>query len=57
MGCSYEGYSSAYIAINIPPELDLLHLRAYFIEHAATWEHADPTYDELFPGVGRATEG
>jgi hypothetical protein len=51
LGCTYEGSSPAYLAINIPPEVDLLHIRAFLIEHDATWEHADPTYDEMFPGT------
>ena len=49
LGCSYEGAASRYFSINLPPEADLQKVRAYLIEIAATWEHADPTYAELFP--------
>lgn len=49
LGCSYEGANRKYISINIPPTVKLDIVRNYLIEQDATWEHADPTYEELFP--------
>jgi hypothetical protein len=48
-GCSYEGANRNYISINIPPEVELQQVRFYLIERETQWEHADPTYDSLFP--------
>jgi hypothetical protein len=50
LGCSYEGANTAYICINVPPGTELMGIRKYLIDHDAEWEHADPTYAELFPG-------
>jgi hypothetical protein len=49
LGCSYEGANRGYIAINLPPRVDLEEVRGYLIGTDVEWEHADPTYDELFP--------
>jgi hypothetical protein len=49
LGCGYEGANRKYIAVNIPPAIDLNAVRDYLIALEASWEHADPTYDELFP--------
>lgn len=49
LGCSYEGADGSYLAINIPPGIELGTIRDYLIECGATWEHADPSYAELFP--------
>ena len=49
MGCSFEGANPAYIAVDIPPEVDLLKVREYLIKAKVQWEHADPSYDLLFP--------
>jgi len=49
LGCSYEGANGRYISVNIPPDADIDVVRKYLIDHDATWEHADPTYDALFP--------
>lgn len=49
LGCSYEGANRSYMAIDIPDK-GLLHaVRQYLIDKHAQWEHADPTYEELFP--------
>jgi hypothetical protein len=48
LGCSCEGANRRYISVNIPPDADLGVVRQYLIDHDATWEHADPTYDALF---------
>jgi len=49
LGCSYEGANSKYIAVNIPSPVDLNAVRDYLIKCQAQWEHADPTYAELYP--------
>lgn len=49
LGCSYEGANRKYLAINIPPPVKLEEIRSYLIEQDATWEHADPSYTQLFP--------
>jgi hypothetical protein len=33
----------------VPPSVELQTVRQYLIDQEAQWEHADPTYDELFP--------
>jgi hypothetical protein len=49
LGCSYEGANSKFFSITVPPGIDLDAVRHYLIEQNATFEHADPKYDELFP--------
>jgi len=49
IGCTYEGMSNKYVSVNIPPSVALDLVREYLIENNATWEHADPPYETLFP--------
>lgn len=49
LGCSYEGANPKYIVINVPHAVALTEVRSYLIDHDVQWEHADPTYDSLFP--------
>ncbi|MBN6152746.1 DUF4265 domain-containing protein [Xanthomonas sp. AmX2] len=49
LGCDYEGANPGYMSINIPPDVDLQMVRAHLARHAAQWEHADPTYESLYP--------
>lgn len=49
IGCTYEGMGNKYVSVNIPPSVALDSVREYLIESNATWEHADPTYETLFP--------
>jgi predicted acyl esterase len=49
LGCSYEGANGYYIAVNVPPGVELSAVRDHLIKCGATWEHADPTYSELHP--------
>lgn len=49
LGCDFEGANRKYISVNIPPNVNLETVHNYLIERNATWEHADPTYDLLFP--------
>jgi hypothetical protein len=47
LGCSFEGANREYISVNVPANADLQRVRRYLIDAGATWEHADPTFDEL----------
>ena len=49
LGCACEGGKSRFIAVDIPPAVDLMEIRQFLIGTGQKWEHADPTYDELFP--------
>ena len=49
MGCSFEGANPAYIAVDIPPAVDLLKVREYLTRMKVQWEPGDPNYDLLFP--------
>ena len=48
-GCAYEGANFRFIGVDIPPAVDLMAVRQFLIETGHQWEHADPTYHELFP--------
>jgi Domain of unknown function (DUF4265) len=48
-GCEYEGANERYVAITIPPRVELAAVRDVLVENALTWEHADPSYSELYP--------
>ncbi|MBJ7575482.1 DUF4265 domain-containing protein [Luteimonas sp. MC1828] len=50
IGCSFERAHSGYVSVNVPPVVDLDKVRSYLIAKNAQWEHADPTYESLFPG-------
>jgi hypothetical protein len=49
LGCSYEGAKSKRSSVNIPAAVKLEDVRSYLIEREVEWEHADPTYEVLFP--------
>jgi predicted acyl esterase len=49
LGCSYEGANRSYIAVDVPPEVQLETVREFLISTGQQWEHADPPYEELFP--------
>jgi hypothetical protein len=49
LGCSYEGANPGYMSVNIPPGIELQQVRSHLVQHDAQWEHADPTYESLFP--------
>jgi hypothetical protein len=49
LGCTYEGANRRYMSIDLPPGVQLEKVRQYLIDQGAQWEHADPTYAELFP--------
>lgn len=50
LGASYEGMNPRYIAIDIPPAVDLMAVARFLTERGVKWEHADPRYSELYPG-------
>jgi len=49
LGCAYEGANPAFVAIDIPPQVDLEVIRRFLISTGQQWEHADPSYEDLFP--------
>lgn len=49
LGCDYEGSNRVRIAVNIPADVSLDSIRQYLIARELVWEHADPTYETLFP--------
>jgi hypothetical protein len=49
MGCTYEGAHPGFLAIDIPPSVDLGAVRRYLISTGHEWEHADPKYEDVFP--------
>jgi hypothetical protein len=49
LGCSYEGANPGYMSVNIPAGVELQEVRSYLVQNDAQWEHADPTYESLFP--------
>lgn len=49
LGCSYEGASASYVSVTIPAAVDLQAVCAHLIHHQVQWEHADPSYDVLYP--------
>lgn len=52
LGCTYEGANFRLFGVDIPPAVNLMEIRKFLIGTGQTWEHADPTYDELFPATG-----
>ena len=52
LGASYEGMNPRYLAIDIPPGVDLMSVAHYLTRHAVQWEHADPRYSDLYPDGG-----
>lgn len=49
LGASYERMNPRYLAIDIPPAVDLGAVTAYLTERGVQWEHADPRYSDLYP--------
>jgi hypothetical protein len=48
LGCKYEGFQPRLYAIDVPPAADLATVAARLTEAGYEWEHADPTYEELY---------
>jgi len=49
LGASYEGMNPRYLAIDVPPGVDLMRVARYLTQHDVQWEHADPRYSDLYP--------
>jgi Domain of unknown function (DUF4265) len=49
LGCTYEGMHPGYIAIDIPPSVELMEVADYLTDQGVQWEHADPRYSDLYP--------
>jgi hypothetical protein len=44
LGCSYEGANRRFIAVTIPPPIDLAAIQRYLTTNAIAWESANPKY-------------
>jgi len=50
LGCGHEGSNGeTFFVINIQPHCDFWQVCEYLTENNIEWEHADPTYEELYP--------
>src|SRR5690349_9936067 len=49
LGATYEGMKPTYLAIDIPPGVELMTVAKYLTDHGVEWEHADPRYSDLYP--------
>jgi hypothetical protein len=47
LGCDFERATAKYVAVNVPPRVDLRVVVNYLIEREVKWEHADPTYEDF----------
>lgn len=47
LGCTYEGANPRYIAVDVPPGIDLGKAAELLVQSGLQWEYADPTYEEL----------
>ena len=47
LGATYEGMNATYIAIDIPPQIDLSTIADFLTAKGIQWEHADPPYEQL----------
>lgn len=53
LGCTYEGVNNVYIAVDIPPDVDLQAVTEYLMTLEQDWEHADPRHEELYSVKGQ----
>lgn len=49
MGCTFEGANPKYICIDIPKNIELFSVCNYLTSQEVQWEHAAPSYAELYP--------
>jgi len=47
LGCSFEGATRKYLAIDIPPDRSLENVTEFLTNAGVRWEYADPTYGEI----------
>lgn len=49
LGCGYEGIDgNKYFVVNIQPHCDFWKICNFLTDSKVDWEHADPTYDEIY---------
>jgi hypothetical protein len=48
IGCDFEGANRRLISINIPAKVELSDVATYLVGESVEWEHADPSYMELY---------
>jgi len=51
LGASYEGADRRLIGINIPADTELGVITSFLTAEGVEWEHADPSYEELYGGA------
>jgi hypothetical protein len=50
LDCGHEGSNGEkFFVINIQPHCDFWKVCEYLTQNNVEWEHADPTYEELYP--------
>ncbi|HSY49082.1 MAG TPA: DUF4265 domain-containing protein [Thermoanaerobaculia bacterium] len=47
LGCSFEGATRRYVAINVPSSVELDAVASFLTRENIRWEYADPTYEDL----------
>ncbi len=60
LGCTFEGTSPSYLCFDIPPAVDLAKVVESLVgwdEALIQWEHANPTWDDLYSEVESADAG
>jgi hypothetical protein len=50
MGCHYEGYNKAFVAVSIPATVSFDDVCSFLVDTCENWEHANPTYEQLHNG-------
>jgi len=48
LGCSFEGATRRYIAIDVPANVQLETVAAFLTNNEIRFEYADPTYEDLY---------
>ena len=43
-----KGCSAGFVAVNIPPQVDLARVAEFLTETGIRWEYANPRYSDLF---------
>ena len=46
-GCHYEGFNRRFVAVSIPPAVDLGSVTGHLTAVGVSWEYANPTYAQL----------
>ena len=48
LGCTYEGANPTFIAIDVPPNVELTTAVDSLMASGIEWEHADPTHEQIY---------